>query len=243
MIPNSNGERDRIEGRLLQLGGMVEWQLFNAIDVLRKGNVDQSEYFHKSGARIEALDRELTTFAFNILGVRQQNPEDLQAIFTTIKIAGYLKRVADCTQNIVRAAHVSAEIKIPDPMLKALTRMCEQLHSMLKLALDAYSQHDMSSVENMHANNIQLSQIQSCLCVGLLRLMDEDVGDMSRCVDVLRIAENIENMHGFALKIAQKVSDIAQQKNPESVQGGKSGVVPTLHDDVDDYKLEDRYTG
>lgn len=231
MVPASSSELDQIEGRLLQLGGMVEWQLFNAIDVFRKGRADLNEYFHKSGARIEALDRELTTFAFNILEERQQSSKDLQAIFMAIKIAGYLKRVGNCTQNIVRSVQVSAEIKIPDPMLKVLTRMCEQVHSMIRLALDAYSKRDMHSVENMHANNIQLSQIQSCLCVGLLRQMGETPGDMSRCVDVLRIAENIENMNGFALKIAQKVSSLICQKYPERVQG------------ADDYKFENYFTG
>lgn len=242
MIPDANGERDRIEGRLLQLGGMVEWQLFNAIDVLRKGKADQNEYFHKSGARIDALDRELTTVTFNVLETRRQSSEDLQAIFATIKIAGYLKRVGDCTHKIIRSVQESDEIKIPSSMLKALTRMCEQVHSMIKLALDAYNKRDMHSVENMHVNNVQFSQIQSCLCVGLLRQMGEDVGDMSRCVDVLRIAENIENMNGFALKIAQKVSSLICEKYPENVQGCAEDPVSGIQG-ADDYKLEDYYTG
>ena len=78
-------ELEAVRARVLQMGGLVEEQIINAIEALSTGNVDLANTVMANDHRVNAFEVGLDEECSMIIARRQPTASDLRMLLTVIK--------------------------------------------------------------------------------------------------------------------------------------------------------------
>ena len=124
-------ELGQLRQRLLEMGGLVEKQIDNAVRALTTRDVPLAQETIRKDDSVNALDVEIDELCLRLLALRQPAARDLRFITTALKITTDLERIGDRAVNIgERAIELAAE-----PTLKPyidVPRMAEISSGMLR---------------------------------------------------------------------------------------------------------------
>ena len=99
-----DADMEAVRGRVLEMGGMVEEQVNQAIEALISGNTKLAEQVIEQDHRINALEVAADEACTQIIALRQPTASDLRMILTIIKTITDLERVGDEAAKIARFA-------------------------------------------------------------------------------------------------------------------------------------------
>ena len=199
-----------VRSRLLQMGGMVEEQLRNAIAVYTGADRKLAEQIKAVEDSINMLEIELDDRCTHLIARRQPTAGDLRLIMAVIKITTDLERVGDEAAKIGRIAaqmhdqgvvnlfgfsdvHVTANMAI----------------GMLKDALDAFARIDTSAAERIVKQDRQIDNEFRSILRELITFMMEDPRTISTALGVVWIAKALERVGDHAKNIAEYVIYVA----------------------------------
>lgn len=199
-----------VRSRLLQMGGMVEEQLRNAIAVYTGADRKLAEQIKAVEDSINMLEIELDHRCTHLIARRQPTAGDLRLIMAVIKITTDLERVGDEAAKIGRIAaqmhdqgvvnlfgfsdvHVTANMAI----------------GMLKDALDAFARIDSVAAERIVKQDRQIDNEFRSILRELITFMMEDPRTISTALGVVWIAKALERVGDHAKNIAEYVIYVA----------------------------------
>ncbi len=142
--------------------------------------------------------------ALKLLALRQPMAIDLRDTLAAIKIAGELERIGDLAKNISKRSIV-LNSQPPIKQAQSLARMGRQALSQLKLVLDAYSNRDAESAQQVWQHDEEIDEMNNSLFRELLTYMMEDPRKIGLCAHLLFVAKNIERAGDHATNIAEVV--------------------------------------
>jgi phosphate transport system protein len=211
-VSSYDNELSAQERLVLEMAGLVEDQLKQAIDALIKRDVEAAEQIVAKDADVDDYDRKIETGALSILARRQPVAGDLRYVFGTIKMAGSLERVGDYAKNIAKrtiklAAH--GDIKIPSDIQVLGRSVVAMLHDIM----NSFATRDAKKAEAVWQRDWEADEVTK-------RVMKKIVADMGR--DALRagadgafgiegqthllfIAKNLERVGDHATNIAEVI--------------------------------------
>jgi phosphate transport system protein len=211
-VSSYDNELAEQERRVLEMAGIVEDQLKQAIDALIKRDVEAAEKIVAKDADVDEYDRKIETGALSILARRQPVAGDLRYVVGTIKMAGSLERVGDYAKNIAKrtiklAAH--GDIKIPGDMQVLGRSVVAMLHDIM----NSFATRDAKKAEAVWQRDWEADEVTK-------RVMKKIVADMGR--DALRagadgalgiegqthllfIAKNLERVGDHTTNIAEVI--------------------------------------
>jgi len=133
---------------LLQMGGLVERQIANAIDSLVERDSELARRTIAKDAEVNRMDIDVDALCIRLLALRQPAASDLRFITTGLKVTTDLERIGDMAVNICeRALELNHE-----PVLKPyidIPRMATLAQSMVKDSLDAFVNNDTDLAEQV----------------------------------------------------------------------------------------------
>jgi len=88
-------ELEMVRARVLQMGGLVEEQIINAVEALSTGNIDLANTVMANDHRVNALEVGLDEECSMIIARRQPTAGDLRMLLTVIKTITDLERIGD----------------------------------------------------------------------------------------------------------------------------------------------------
>jgi len=121
-----------------------------------------------------------------------------------LKISNDLERTSDYAVSIAKRSRRLAEQAPLDPMLR-IPHIGEICLGMFKDVLDAYVERDVAKAREVIARDQEVDELYNSLFRELVTYMLEDPRTISRCIDLLFIAKNLERIGDHATNIGEKI--------------------------------------
>ena len=195
-------ELDVLRDRVLVLGGEAETALGRSMYALTERDSAAAREVLAGDDQIDKLEVEIDRLCVDVLALRQPAARDLRFVISVAKITPILERLADHACNIARVA-----LDLNDePRLRAfpdLQRMAGVASSMLRTALDAFTQGDAATARRVIEQDDEIDVMYERLFHDLIRLMVSEPSATPRAARLLFVAKHLE-------RVADYVTDICE---------------------------------
>ena len=195
-------ELDVLRDRVLLLGGEAESALGRAMYALTERDSEAAREVLEGDDRIDRLEVEIDRLCIDVLALRQPAARDLRFVISVAKITPILERLADHACNIARVALALND----EPRLRHypdLSRMADVAASMLRAALDAFTQGDAPTARRVIEQDDEIDVMYERLFGDLIELMKSDPEATPRAARLLFVAKHLE-------RVADYVTDICE---------------------------------
>jgi phosphate transport system protein len=211
-------ELDVIRGKLLEMGGKVEWMIANSIQSLIERDSELAEQTIAFDHEINRLEIEIDRDCLEILALRQPAARDLRFITLAIKIVTDLERIGDLCANVSKRVK---ELNQEPPLkpLKDMSWMAQAVSTMVNEALEAFVRGDEDLAKKVCKEDQAVDNLYVQIQRELLTSMLADPATISRAIKVSHIAKCLERIADHATNLAEMVIFM--------VKGRISGTAPS----------------
>ena len=201
-----DNELNNVSSRLMEMGGLVESQIQQAVYSLSLFVEDVAdgviENEHKVNAMEVEIDRELTS----IIGRRQPTANDLRLLMAISKATANLERAGDEAAKIARIVksimvHKSFRA-LPSSELRLATELASNL---LRKSLDAFARLDTVTAVSILKEDDLIDIGFDGFVRKLITYMMEDPRTISASLDLLFVAKALERIGDHAKNIAELI--------------------------------------
>jgi phosphate transport system protein len=201
-------ELSTISSRVLEMGGMVESQVSQALDALVHVSGETAAQVIALEARVNALEMELDRDLSAVIARRQPTARDLRLLIAVSKTIGNLERVGDEATRIARVVHkmlgngVSSRLMPPagDAQYAASLAIAQ-----LRKALDSFARLDPELALQVLRDDNHLDAEFEGQMRKLVTYMMEDPRTISAVIDLVFVAKAIERVGDHAKNVAEQV--------------------------------------
>ncbi|HVG82522.1 MAG TPA: phosphate signaling complex protein PhoU [Methylomirabilota bacterium] len=189
---------------IVQMGGLAEEELENAITALTRRDTALAESTVGSDKRLDGLEQEVANLAIRILALRQPMASDLREIVSALKISSDLERMGDYAKNVAKRAIALNQLPPVKPA-GSIPRMARLVQGIIKDTLDSYVERDAERAVDAWRRDEEVDEMYTSVFRELLTYMMEDPRNITACTHLLFIAKNIERIGDHATNIAEIV--------------------------------------
>jgi len=204
-------ELEGLKQQLLLMGGRVETIIHKSIAALERRDRGLADEVFQDDRAIDRLEIDIEERCLSLLALQQPLARDLRFITAALKISNDLERVGDHAVNIAGSAYRLAE----QPLLKPLVdipRMAAIATGMLRESLDAFVRRDSESARRLCLRDDEVDQLNDQIYRELITFMIEDPTTISRALELILVARNLERVGDLATNVAEEVVFIAEAR-------------------------------
>jgi len=197
-------ELEELKGSVLQLGGMVEGQVLDAIKALIDNDTSLAKRTIKRDFNVNKLEVEIDEKCMQILALRQPVVADLRFVATALKIIDNLERMGDMAVNISERVYELAA----EPRLKRyidIPKIAEIATDMMKNSLDAFVERNIDLAYKVIRSDDEVDDMTDQIFRELLVFMLEDSNTIKRAIRIMFISKYLERIADHATNIAEMV--------------------------------------
>jgi phosphate transport system protein len=206
IVKSFHDQLEALSTAIVQMGGLCETQLANAIDAIAKRDMALAEQTVALDARVDQMEAQIEAQAVRLLALRQPLALDLRETIAALKISSDLERIGDLAKNVAKRALVVSRDASPDQQLtQGLARMGRASLTQVKNVLDAYAQRDANAAMTVWKRDGEIDELYNSLFRELLTYMMEDPRKIGPSTHLLFIAKNFERIGDHATNIAETV--------------------------------------
>jgi phosphate transport system protein len=203
-----NAELSDISNRVLEMGGVVESQVAQAIHALTHFNGETASEVLATEEKVNAMEIEIDRDISTIIARRQPTAVDLRLLIAISKSIANLERVGDEAARIARTVQrlinsgVSSRMRLP---VSDLAFEAELAVTQLRKALDAFARLDVDKAIEVLKQDDQIDQEFEGLVRKLITFMMEDPRTISSSIDLIFVAKAIERVGDHAKNLAEVI--------------------------------------
>jgi phosphate transport system protein len=196
---------DSIRSRVLQMGGLVESQIRNALDALSSGDRALADEVIAADHRVNGMEVALDGDCSHVIVKRQPAASDLRMIFAITKTVTDLERIGDEAQKMARMAKSIHERGGGAAPAVDVRHAAELAISMLRRALDAFARLDVDTAAAVIRDDAGIDTEFRSILRQLITYMMEDPRTISTALEIVWIAKAIERIGDHAKNVAEYV--------------------------------------
>ena len=206
-----DADLELVRSRLLQMGGMVEEQLRNAIAVYTGADRKLAEQIKTVEEAINMLEIELDDRCTHLIARRQPAAGDLRLIMAVIKITTDLERIGDEAAKIGRIATQMHDQGVVNLFgFSDINVTANMAIGMLKDSLDAFARMDSVAADSIVKQDQLIDNEFRSILRELITFMMEDPRTISTALGVVWIAKALERVGDHAKNISEYVIYVAE---------------------------------
>ena len=199
-----DSELNGVSSRVMELGGLVESQIHQAIHALAQFNGDAASQVIETEARVNAMEVEIDRELSSIIARRQPTARDLRLLIAISKTTANLERVGDEAEKIARMVKSIIESGSARALPASELRVAADLAAgLLRKALDAFARLDTATAVAILKEDDLIDQEFDGFVRKLITYMMEDPRTISASLDLLFLAKAIERIGDHAKNIAE----------------------------------------
>ena len=199
-----DSELTSVSSQVMELGGLVESQIRQAIYALQHFNMDAAHEVTANEARVNAMELEIDRDLSSIIARRQPTARDLRLLIAISKTTANLERVGDEAEKIARMVRSIIESGTPRALPSLELRYASDLASgLLNKALDAFARLDVNAALSILKEDDLIDKEFDGFVRKLITYMMEDPRTISPSLDLLFLAKAIERIGDHAKNIAE----------------------------------------
>lgn len=204
IVRSFDEDMNALTGQIVRMGALAERQVADAVAALTGRDVDLAAKVIERDHEVDDLEERVDQAVVRLLAMRQPMAVDLRIISMALKVSNDLERTSDYAVSVAKRAQRLAD----QPPLAAAMRipqMGEICLEMLKDVLDAYVERDVEKAMAVWERDHEVDGLYNALFRELVTYMLEDPRTISRCIDLMFIAKNMERIGDHATNIAEKI--------------------------------------
>ena len=196
-------EIQHLKDELLLLGSMVEQQILDSVESLRKRDIEASRQIYKTDGQINAKRYNIEEQVMIVIATQQPMAHDLRLLASILEVSGELERMGDYAKGIA-----TVSIRMGDqPLLKPLIdipRMAQKGTDMLHRALTAFINEDVAAARLIPAEDDEVDGLYTQVYHELMMFVIQDAKAIERANWLLWVAHNLE-------RVADRVTNICER--------------------------------
>jgi phosphate transport system protein len=203
-----DAELSGISSRVLEMGGLVESQVAQALYALTQFSGETATQVLQREERVNQMEVEIDRDLSAIIARRQPTARDLRLLIAVSKTIANLERVGDEAARIARTVQrlintgVSSRLRLPVADLDFEANLAI---AQLRKALDAFARLDTAKAVEVLKQDDQIDQEFDGLLRKLITYMMEDPRTISSSIDLVFVAKAIERIGDHAKNLAEAI--------------------------------------
>lgn len=200
-----NEELEDVRSKVLQMGGVVEEQLANALKVFLNGEVTFAETVIKADAVVNSLEVEIDEDCTRIVARRQPAATDLRLVMTVSKTINDLERIGDEAKRVAKMSRKDMDGILRDDVRTDLVHMGELVREMLRQILDAFARTDMETAVLVVKADGKVDKKFKKIVKQLMERMSSDPESVPAVMKVMWAVRSLERMGDRCQNIAEHI--------------------------------------
>jgi phosphate transport system protein len=205
ILSRYNEDLEKLRSSVLQMGGVVEQQLSDAVSALLSGDSEMAEQAAHRDHEINSLEIAIDENCSRILATRSPAASDLRLIVAVIKTITDLERIGDEGEKVARAAVRLHGIDRPADRYRELKHLARLSMEQVRGALDAFSRIDGDAAIASTRRDRVLDSEFDAVQRQCITFMIEDPRTIRRSLDLMMVARAFERIGDHAKNICEYV--------------------------------------
>ena len=209
-----DSELNNISARVMELGGLVESQIRQAVYALSQFSVESASQVESIEVRVNALEVEIDHELSSIIARRQPTARDLRLLIAFSKATANLERMGDEAHKMARMVksiiESGAARSLPTGDLRTAAEMASGL---LRKTLDAFARLDTKAAVAILKEDDLIDQEFDGFVRKLITYMMEDPRTISASLDLLFLAKAIERIGDHSKNVAELIIYLVKGKD------------------------------
>ncbi len=201
-----DSELGAVSSRVMELGGLVESQIRQAVYALSEFSVEVANQVLATEVKVNVMEVDIDRELSSIIARRQPTARDLRLLMAISKATANLERVGDEAEKIARMVlsiiSSGAPRALPSLELRVAADMAS---SLLRKSLDAFARLDTTVALAILKEDDLIDQEFDGFVRKLITYMMEDPRMISPSLDLLFLAKAIERIGDHAKNIAELI--------------------------------------
>jgi len=204
-------ELEDLNKQLLLMGGRAETIVLKSVEALRLLDRDLANEVFADDRLIDRMELDIDERCLRLLALQQPMAKDLRFITAALKINNDLERVGDHGVNIAGSVMRLAGKPLLKPLID-IPRMAELASDMLHESLDAFVRRDAEKARRICIRDDVVDQLNDQIFRELVSYMVEDPKTITRAMELILVARNLERVADLATNVAEEVVFIAEAR-------------------------------
>jgi phosphate transport system protein len=199
-----DAELNGVSSRVMELGGLVESQVRQAIYALAQFNADAALQVMATEDKVNQMEVDIDRELSSIIARRQPTARDLRLLMAISKTTANLERVGDEAAKIARMVRSIIDSGAARTLPASELRVAADLASgLLRKALDAFARLDTTTAVAILKEDDLIDKEFDGFVRKLITYMMEDPRTISASLDLLFLAKALERVGDHAKNIAE----------------------------------------
>jgi phosphate transport system protein len=208
-----NQDLENIRSDMLEMGGMVENQVANAVRALVDGNTEVAEQVLKVEEEINQREIKIDEECTHVLARRQPAATDLRLVLAVSKIILDLERVGDEANKIAEFAIALTEKGESPRGYVEVRHIGNLVHQMLCNSLDAFARFDVDKAIAVVKDDKIVDQEYGTALRELMTYMMEDPRSITLVMRIVWVLRALERIGDHARNIAEQLIYLVKGKD------------------------------
>ena len=214
-----------IQSSTLQMGGLVESQLRDAVTCFKTHNIALAEAVIERDQQVNRMEIDLDEACAYLIARRQPVAGDLRIVLATMKIITDLERIGDESAKIARIVRaLDKHGHNPSDDYQTVYTAAEIAWQMLKEALNAYARLDGQQASEVISKDRMINENFRIILEESTKLMMQNSQTVFSAMDIIWIAKAIERIGDHAKNISQYVVYIVGGEDIRHSRRAESGI-------------------
>jgi phosphate transport system protein len=212
-----DAELETIRTQVLEMGGIVEYQIRYAIEALRAGDAALVDRVIHDEVKVNRLERDIDEACTQVIARRAPAANDLRFLMMVYKTLTDLERIGDEAKKIALVARGLRLAQAPGPGIREIQRVAALVIDMLRRALDGLARLEAEIMPEVVRLDDEVDEHFKAILRQLLTYMIEDPRTISRSIDVIFVAKSLERIGDHAKNISEYVIYMTKGKDVRHV--------------------------
>ena len=209
-----DSELNSVSSHVMELGGLVESQIRQAIYALSQFSMEAVEQVASIEQRVNAMEVEIDHELSSIIARRQPTARDLRLLIAFSKATANLERMGDEAHKMARMVKSIIESGAARSLPSSDLRMAADLASgLLRKALDAFARLDTKAALDILKEDDLIDKEFDGFVRKLVTYMMEDPRTISASLDLLFLAKAIERIGDHSKNVAELIIYLVKGKD------------------------------
>ena len=209
-----DSELNQVSTRVMELGGLVEEQIRQAIYALSQFSLDAVAQVQALEQRVNGMEVEIDHELITIIARRQPTARDLRLLMAFSKATANLERMGDEATRMARMVSSiiasGAARTLPTSDLRVAADLASGL---LRKALDAFARLDTKAALDILKEDDLIDHEFDGFVRKLITYMMEDPRTISASLDLLFLAKAIERIGDHSKNVAELIIYLVEGKD------------------------------
>ncbi|BFM13773.1 phosphate signaling complex protein PhoU [Simiduia litorea] len=200
-----NAELEALRTQMLEMGGLVEQQVSDAVAAIESGDTALAEKVIVNEDKVDEFEIELDEQATLVLARRQPAASDLRLVLAVIKAIRDLERIGDEAQKVAKMAIELSGAGTNSRGASELRHIGASVAAMMNQGLDAFARFDADAALKVVEADELVDREYKTAMRELVTYMMEDPREISRVMNVLWALRALERIGDHVRNICEHV--------------------------------------